>query len=203
MKHFSFLFFSLCFLALSLGVHAQHQHSMQMEMQVRKQMYLRQMDTMMFYMDTVKQTKKTNIDFLQLMIPHHQGAVKMAEYEVAHGENNEMIQLAKSIIAEQQIEIQLMKGLLSSQLSMECNNDLSKDWAATMNTMMKDMPHENELKDVDMAFAKVMLPHHQAGIDMAKVLLQHGNDHAVKRMAESIISSQQIEIEQMKHYINK
>lgn len=113
-----------------------------------------------------------------------------------------MIQFAKSIISEQQIEIQ-MKGLLSSQHSIEATNDISKDWAATMNTMMKDMPQEKELKNVDMAFAKVMLPHHQAGIDMAKVLLKYGNDHAVKRMAESIISSEQIEIEQMKHYINK
>jgi uncharacterized protein (DUF305 family) len=196
----------LCLL-IATPVLAQHEmHEMKNihhEEHTSKNIFVAQMDTMMMNMDTVRQTKKTNVDFLQLMIPHHQGAVEMAKYEVTYGKNIEMIQLAKSIIAEQQIEIQMMKKLLSSQHSIEVNNDLSADWAATMNTMMKDMPQGNELKNVDMAFAKVMLPHHQAGIDMAKVLLQHGNDYAVKRMAESIISSQQIEIEQMKHYINK
>lgn len=196
----------LCLL-IAAPAFAQHQmhdmKNMHHEQHTSKNIFIAQMDTMMMNMDTVKQTKKTDVDFLQLMIPHHQGALEMAMYEVAHGKNNEMKQLAKSIIAEQQIEIQMMKGLLYSQHSKEVNNDLSKDWAATMNTMMKDMPQENELKNVDMAFAKVMLPHHQAGIDMAKVLLKYGSDHAVKRMAESIISSQQIEIEQMKHYINK
>lgn len=195
------IFLCLLIAAPAFAQHQMHDMNMHHKQHASKNIFVAQMDTMMMYMDTVKQTKKTATDFLQLMIPHHQGAVEMAVYEVAHGKNNEMIQLAKSIIAEQQIEIQMMKGLLSSQLSMEVNKDLAKDWAETMSTMMKDMPQENELKNVDMAFAKVMLPHHQAGIDMAKVLLQHGNVHAAKRMAESIISSQQIEIEQMKHYI--
>lgn len=195
----------LCLLigAPAIAQHQMHNMNMKHQQHISKNIFIAQMDSMMINMDTVKQTKKTDLDFLQLMIPHHQGAVEMAEYEVAHGKNNEMMQFAKSIIAEQQIEIQMMKGLLSSQLSINVNNDLSKDWVATMNTMMKHMPKENELKNVDMAFAKVMLPHHEAGIDMAKVQLKHGSDHAVKRMAESIISSQQIEIEQMKHYIHK
>ena len=197
------IFLCLLFAAPAFAQHQMHDmKNMHHEQHTSKNIFIEQMDTMMMYMDTVKQTNKTDVDFLKLMMPHHKGAVEMAEYEVDHGKNNEMIQLAKGIIAEQQIEIQMMKNLLSSQLSIEAHNDLSKDWAATMNTMMKDMPKETTLKNIDMAFAKVMLPHHQAGIDMAKVLLQHGNEHAVKRMAESIISSQQIEIEQMKHYIN-
>ena len=93
-----------------------------------------------------------------------------------------------------------MKQLLSSAYHTP-PNEIKTAWDATMNTMMKDMPATNELKNIDVAFAKVMMPHHQAGIDMAKVILKYGNDHAVKRMAENIISSQQVEIEQMKHYI--
>ena len=189
--------------APSFAQHQMHHLDMNHKQYISKNIFVAQMDTMMMNMDTVKQTKKADIDFLKLMIPHHQGAVEMALYEVAHGKNKEMIQLAKSIIAEQQIEIQMMKSLLASQPSTKVLNDISNDWAATMNEMMKDMPRENELKNIDMAFAKVMLPHHQAGIHMAKVLLKYGNNKAVKRMAESIISSQQIEIDQMKHYLNK
>ena len=166
-----------------------------------KNIFISQMDTMMMNMDTVKQTNVAETDFLKLMIPHHQGAVEMAMYEIAHGRNKEMIQLAKSIIAEQQIEINMMKQLLLSAYNTS-PKDIKKAWDETMNTMMKYMPATNVLKNTDIAFAKVMMPHHQAGVDMAKVILQYGKDHAVKRMAENIISSQQIEIEQMKKYIN-
>jgi uncharacterized protein (DUF305 family) len=190
-------------LLLSTPAFAQHQmHNMNMkhEQRTSKNIFVLQMDTMMMNMDTVKQTNVAETDFLKLMIPHHQGAVEMALYEVAYGSNKEMVQLAKSIIAEQQIEIKMMKQLLSSEYHTP-PNEIKTAWDATMHTMMKDMPATNELKNIDAAFAKVMMPHHQAGIDMAKVILKYGNDHAVKRMAENVISSQQVEIEQMKHYI--
>ena len=189
-------------LLLSTPVFAQHDmHQMNhMHHDASKNIFISQMDAMMMNMDTVKQTNVAEPDFLNLMIPHHQGAVEMALYEVAHGRNKEIIQLAKSIIAEQQIEIKMMQQLLLSAYSTP-PNEIKTAWDATMYTMMKDMPATNELKDTDMAFAKVMMPHHRAGIDMAKVILKYGKDHAVKRIAENIISSQQVEIEQMKHYI--
>jgi uncharacterized protein (DUF305 family) len=187
---------------LSTAAFAQHDmHQMDaMHHDISKNIFLLQMDTMMINMDTVKQTNVAETDFLKLMIPHHQGAVEMALYEVAHGSNKEMIQLAKSIIAEQQTEIQMMKHLLSSS----CNsvpNEITAEWNATMSTMMNNMPPSAGLANIDVAFAKVMMAHHQAGIDMAKVLLKYGIDKAVRRMAESIISSQQIEIGQIKNYI--
>ena len=174
-------------------MHHMHHHA-------SKNTFILQMDTMMRNMDTVKQTNVAETDFLKLMIPHHQGAIEMALYEVGHGRKKEMIQLAKSIIAEQQIEIKMMKQLLLSSYSTP-PDEIKIAWDATMTTMMKDMPETKDLKTTDMAFAKVMMPHHQAGIDMAKVILKYGKDPAVKRMAENIISSQQIEIEQMNEYI--
>ena len=191
----------ICFL-LSTPAFAQHnmQQMDHMHHDASKNIFVSQMDTMMMNMDTVKQTNVAETDFLKLMIPHHQGAVEMALYEVAHGSKKEIIQLAKSIIGEQQIEIIMMKQLLSSAY-LTPPNEIKTAWDATMNIMMKDMPATNELINIDAAFAKVMLPHHQAGIDMAKVILKYGKDHAVRRMAESIISSQQVEIEQMKQFI--
>ena len=193
--------FLICLL-LSIPAFAQHNmHNMHgMHHQQSKNIFILQMDTMMMNMDLVKHTNVAETDFLNLMIPHHQGAVQMALYEVAHGRNKEMMQLAKSIIAEQQIEIDMMKQLLLSTYNTPPKG-IKSEWDATMTTMMKEMPTTKELKKTDMAFAKVMLPHHQAGVNMAKVILQYGNDPVVKRMAESIISSQQIEIEQMKNYI--
>ena len=49
--------------------------------------------------------------FLTLMIQHHQGAITMANQEIANGENTEAIALAKLIISAQQKEIAEMQAL--------------------------------------------------------------------------------------------
>ena len=48
-------------------------------------------------------------DFLNQMVPHHQGAIDMAEALLVYGKDPELRQLAKTIVAEQQNEIQLMR----------------------------------------------------------------------------------------------
>ena len=50
--------------------------------------------------------------FLEQMIEHHEGAIEMAEAQVADGEDPEMVALAESIIESQTAEIAEMEGLL-------------------------------------------------------------------------------------------
>ena len=52
--------------------------------------------------------------FLEGMIAHHEGAVKMAEAELADAENPEALALAEKIIADQQAEITEMQEMLAS-----------------------------------------------------------------------------------------
>jgi len=51
--------------------------------------------------------------FLEQMIEHHQGAIVMAEQEVAAGENPDAIALAQQIIDDQTAEITTMQALLA------------------------------------------------------------------------------------------
>lgn len=69
-----------------------------------------------------------------------------------------------------------------------------------MRKMMITMPtmHEGMMnEDADVAFACGMIAHHQGAIDMAQVLLEHGDDPQMRALAEEIIAAQVGEIEQM------
>ena len=49
----------------------------------------------------------------------------------------------------------------------------------------------------DRDFLAGMIPHHQGAIDMAEVLLEHGEDEQMRVLAQEIIDAQVGEIEQM------
>ncbi|GAA3985621.1 DUF305 domain-containing protein [Thermobifida alba] len=52
--------------------------------------------------------------FLEMMIAHHEGAVEMAEQELADGVNPEARQLARDIVETQEAEIEQMRGMLET-----------------------------------------------------------------------------------------
>jgi uncharacterized protein (DUF305 family) len=47
-------------------------------------------------------------DFATMMIPHHQGAIEMAEAELSYGKDPAMRRLAQEILVDQQSEIDAM-----------------------------------------------------------------------------------------------
>src|ERR671921_668865 len=53
--------------------------------------------------------------FLQLMIPHHEAAIPMAEAVLEETDRPEVERLARAIAASQQSEIEMMKGLLNQR----------------------------------------------------------------------------------------
>lgn len=67
-----------------------------------------------------------------------------------------------------------------------------------MARMMTDMHAPGYTGDEDVDFLAMMIPHHQGAIDMAKLVLLHGDDPLTRQVAEGIIASQQAEIEAMR-----
>ncbi len=72
--------------------------------------------------------------------------------------------------------------------------------AAAMDKMMADMmvPYTG---DPDVDFARGMIPHHQAAIDMAKIQLEFGKDPEMRKLAEAIIAAQESEIATLKAFL--
>ena len=73
------------------------------------------MDTMMAGM-AIKPTGNVDRDFTSMMIPHHQGAIDMAQAELRYGHNEQLRRIAQEIIVEQQQEIVAMRLALGEPL---------------------------------------------------------------------------------------
>ena len=69
-------------------------------------------DDDMAALDSASGTEAASL-FLTQMIEHHQGALTMAETEIANGQNPDVITLAKNIVTSQTAEIATMKQLLT------------------------------------------------------------------------------------------
>ena len=70
------------------------------------------MHGMMKGMDT-KPTGRPDVDFVTMMIPHHQGAIDMAKVELQYGKDPKLRDLATGIVAAQEKEIAEMKAWLA------------------------------------------------------------------------------------------
>jgi uncharacterized protein (DUF305 family) len=76
---------------------------------------LASMDKMRAVMGSLKQSGNSDVDFVKLMLPHHQAALDMAKTQLVYGKDPQMRRLAQRIITAQQSEIDLMQRWLAQQ----------------------------------------------------------------------------------------
>ena len=71
------------------------------------------MTKMQHDMGAAPMTGDPDRDFVAMMLPHHQGAVDMAEIELKYGTDPKLKALARGIIAAQEKEIAFMQAWLA------------------------------------------------------------------------------------------
>lgn len=187
------------------GGTAQHIHGSKPG-NTEEKVFLSMMDGMMKKMEAVPEKSYASEVFMNGMIPHHQGAMEMADYEIHHGSNFAMLQLAKSILAEQEIEMWQMQLWLNAAVdpadTCRANSYFKNNMDRSMREMMTHLPDGDIAAGTDLAFALAMIPHHQAAIDMARAVIQNGAGARVLSFANRIIASQKIEIGQMLLFVH-
>ena len=73
------------------------------------------MTRMMTAMD-IKPSGDIDADFVAMMVPHHQGAIDMANAQLRYGRNEQLRRLAQEIIVTQQQEIAAMRLAIGQPL---------------------------------------------------------------------------------------
>jgi|GEM_PF-1486649 len=151
-------------------------------------------------------TGDTDVDFARGMIPHHQGAVDMANILLASSQDKKLRKLARQIITWQNEEIGIMKRWLSARENTPVANDVNeresvKGFKAAMHDMHEamDIPATG---DINVDFSRGMIPHHQGAVDMAWVQIAYGRDPELRKIARDIIRSQPQEICLMQYWLN-
>ena len=100
----------------------------------------------------------------------------------------------------------LRAGAQSETLADGSQSAADPDWSeliASMDKMHVAMGAIKRSGNSDVDFVRLMLPHHQAAIDMAKTQLLYGKDSQMRRLAQEIITDQQLEIELMQHWLKQ
>jgi uncharacterized protein (DUF305 family) len=137
-----------------------------------------------------------DLAFVSEMAPHHESAVEMAEMAEERGEHPEIKRLAGEIIKAQNAEIQTLEGLATD---LEQAGIEKGDLGIPENGM--GMGHDSAMletaKPFDREFIDMMIPHHQAAIDMARIELEEGENPEAKRLAQDIVDAQAKEIQEM------
>ncbi len=140
-----------------------------------------------------------DLQFLDTMIAHHQGAVDMSKPALEKAEHGELKEFARHIIADQEREIAQMKQWREQWYAgkpQAMNMDM-RGMRASMEGM--DMNNLNAAmgRAYDIMFLEMMVPHHQGAVTMSEEVLQRAEHPELKQLARQIITSQEREIGQM------
>jgi uncharacterized protein (DUF305 family) len=155
-----------------------------------------------------------DIAFAQLMIPHHEQAVEMADLATVNASSPEVKALAAQIKAAQDPEISMMSQWLiewGAPLDMATPSDGGTDHGGmdmggmTEAGMMspEDMAALAKATgaDFDTMWLQMMIAHHKGAIAMAQQVAETTSNPDIKAMTDAIITGQTTEITTMQQLL--
>lgn len=156
-----------------------------------------------------------DIGFAQDMSAHHAQAVQMAGLVLERTEDDAVTALARDILLTQQAQIGQMQGWLDLWGAPMTRVGPRMGWMSIdgvgMEGRMPGMASPDEidrLRDLrgdaaERLFLGLMIDHHQSGVAMASAAAQRASLPAVRRLAETMVAGQQVEIDAMRRMLEQ
>lgn len=149
------------------------------------------------------QANDADVHFAQMMIPHHEQAVTMADLAESRA-GEEVAGLAGRVRDAQGPEIEEMTALLESW-----DVEVSPEGVEHGGGMMEGMLSQERMAELEAArgaefdrlFLESMVAHHEGAVAMAEAELADGADERARALAQEIVDSQEAEIAEMQEML--
>lgn len=153
--------------------------------------------------------------FVRDMSTHHAQAVSMADAIRSRTQDPLLAALATDIVLTQQSQIGRFSGWLDQWGLPITSLDAPMSWAQEHTAMdmeaMPGMATNDEIRQLDslpldqaeVLFLNLMIRHHRGGVEMAEAVLTMTGRDEVRRLASSIVTSQQSEIDAMQSMLDE
>jgi uncharacterized protein (DUF305 family) len=159
-------------------------------------------------MGSFDEDRPFDLQFIDQMVMHHQGAITSSEHMISDSERPELRELAESIQESQSEQIEQMQ-----KWRKEWYPDAERTFGVMEPTRMGEMMSEGHMggsmremmgsDTTDEMFLRMMIPHHQLAIDMSERALKEAEHPELRALAREIIAEQAAEIELMRGYLKE
>jgi uncharacterized protein (DUF305 family) len=140
--------------------------------------------------------------FIDMMVPHHEGALGMARIARQRADRPEIRQMADDTLRSQDAEISRMRQWRREWFGSDATPPMNL--MPTIGGSMAGINHAGQTMDMavdvdrlrlasgpfDLAFIDAMIPHHQSAIEASRVALQQATRAEIKDLALAIIVGQ-------------
>jgi uncharacterized protein (DUF305 family) len=137
----------------------------------------------------------TDVSFVQSMLPHHMQALRTSEVLLERGEDPQVLQIAREIVAAQQSEIAEMQGFLRRFEAPE--KPAPPDQQQVWDKNVADERAAGTPQELETIFLTNMIPHHSAAIPMSQMEIMKGTFAPAQELAQEIKTTQRKEIAEM------
>lgn len=158
-------------------------------------------------------------DFLMGMIPHHRGAIKMSRMALEKATKPELKEMARKVIAAQEMEIQLMTNylrdwygmqppagdMMTPEMMRDMDMPMMNGTHPSMEAMMRQMQalETKTGRDFDIAYMSALAEHHAMASMMASSALIGAYHGDLYKLAARIIKDQGEEIVQLQMWLEQ
>jgi uncharacterized protein (DUF305 family) len=162
-------------------------------------------DSMAKEIDSVHLVSNPGEDFARIMQVHHKGANDMGRKELEKGNDTTILQIARNMIDRNEVELLEFQDFLNGHTPTV--SDAGRTWDAEakviLDMMRKNADGEILTMDADHDFARLIIVHHKASIEMASSYLRFGTNQNMRSLAQRIIDDQSTEILSLQDWLAK
>ena len=151
---------------------------------------------------SIKLTGNVDIDFANIMIEYHRGAVDLSLQEIKSGTDAGIKAIAKEIVRNQMDEqskfSNIAKDTKHIKKTVGKNDELSEEMAKMNSTLNAIKMTQN----IDKDYVNLTIKHHENEIEIAKYEVSQGTNTKLKIMSQNIISDQTKGISLFKNWLS-